>query len=146
MRKSLFFVVLLLILFVVLATKCYNEEDINNRILVTNTLEIPVYVVPSFKYPDTSMDFTNQAKIMANSNSLLVDANSSKRIGLLSLCYRNEWDRLLEPNSRLQLFVFDKKAIEELPWDSVKTYNLKLARYEMSYEELLNASCVIIIK
>lgn len=137
----------LIIIFVglsLMANKCYKDEDIENRILIENKLDKTIYVVPGYNYPDTTLGFTSKESILANKNSLMVAPKSSERITNLSLCYENEWNRLV-PSDTLFLFVFDKTVIDNESWEIITNNYMILRRYEVTFSDLAS-DCKFIVQ
>jgi len=129
---------LILVTFVglsLIASKCYKDEEIENRILIENKLNKTIYVVPGYNYPDTTLGFTSKESILANKTSLMVFPQSNKRITNLSLCYKNEWNRLV-PTDTLFLFVFDKKVVDNESWETITNNYMVLKRYKITFSDL----------
>lgn len=138
-------VVLVLISITIMSNKCYNKKAIENRLLIENTFDFEIYVIPSFIFPDTSLDFTSKDFIVANRSSILVPPKSTVRITNLSLCFENEWKRLV-PSDTLQLFVFERKLIDEEKWSDVyKDYKV-LRRCNFTLLQVLERNCTLKIE
>lgn len=132
-------------LLVFTANKCYQKEDINNRIKVINNLPFDIYVVPSFNYPDTTLNNLTKEKIVANHSSYFVEHNKENRITLISLCYLKEWQRVVLRDTAY-LFVFKESTIRNTEWQEIKKNYLIHKRILLTYSKLINSDCTVKIE
>ena len=125
-----------------LAFTCYTDEDIENRISIKNNRDFDIYCLPSFAYPDTSLAFTSKNSIDANTYAYSIDKNSSKRLGYLSLCYKDEFNRVVESDT-LILFIFNKDTIDLNSWEYITNNDKVLKRIYLTYPDLIESNCEI---
>lgn len=125
-----------------MANRCYTDEDIENRILIKNNLNFDIYCVPSFIYPDTTLVFTNKDVIKASESAYSIPNNSAERIGYISLCYENEFHRVT-PNDTLILFVLNKSIVDQYDWEYIIENDEVISRIYLSYSDLMKSTCQI---
>lgn len=103
-----------------MANRCYTAEDIAARITVENKTSNYLYCVPSYSYPDTSLDFTNKDQIFRNSTVYDIAPNTSDKIDYISLCRASEWQRVVISDT-LILFIFKKDIVDNTDWSAIES-------------------------
>ena len=135
-------IVLILPLF---SFKCITKKMRQNFIEVENQLSTNIYCVPSYNYPDTTLEFINKGRILANDGIYFLNALSKKRLFYTELCGKDTWDYFIKSDS-LQVFVFEEAVIKERSWDEIKTNKLYMRRLTYAYNDIINKGCKIIIQ
>lgn len=116
-----------------------------NFIEVNNQLSVNVYCIPSFEYPDTSIAFTNRAKIFANDSIYYIGSLASKKLFYIDLCKKETWQRVAKADT-IQIFVFDEKILKEKSWNDIVSNRIYLQRLIYSYNDIINNGCKITVK
>ena len=135
--------VLLIFLLPLFATKCFKKEDINALINLQNDSGKDLYCIPSYVFPDTSLNFIDKDAILANESSYLVKSGVIKKIGQLPLCSSESWNHYLS-NGKLIVFYFEKSVIQNNTWSAIKQNSMYYKRVIYHFTDL--KECRILIK
>lgn len=107
--------------------KIFGGDD--DRLLIKNNAEYPIYVGDQINYPDTSIDNYNPSSVK---DIYKILSNSEKRISSRS------WEQEvgMSISDTLMIFIYDAYTLETIPWDTVRKNYLILKRYDLSLEDL----------
>jgi hypothetical protein len=141
MSYKIYFI-LLLPLF---AFKCISKEMRKKIITVDNQLAKNVYCLPSFNYPDTTLNFIDKGQILANDSAYFIRASSQKKLFYKTLCDRASWNYQMTTDT-LQVFVIEEKTLKENSWGVIYSHDLYLRRLLFSYTDIINNGCKITIR
>ena len=135
--KSTCVFLLVLLPFFFLSMTCRKESDIcHYGLWLNNKTDKPVYVVASFDYPDTSINFQNP---------LLGDNNivwPHQRTDFLreGHCLENDIE-VLSPGHKLSIFVFDADQLKyDSSWTQIRQNYQVLKRFDYTVDELRNTN------
>lgn len=124
---------------------CMPKSAQANILVVENQLPVNVYCVPSFQYPDTSLNFTNKSVIEANQGAYFLKAGTKTQLFRHALGNKYTWDHFMDTDT-IQIFVLDEKVVKEKSWGQIYSYDLYLRRLVLSYSDIFDNNCTIIIK
>jgi hypothetical protein len=113
---------------------------------VENQLPINIYCVPSYNYPDTSLNFTSKGEIIANKGSYFIPAKYKQEMFRRQFFCDKAWWKRNVLSDTLQVFVLDEKVLNEKSWGQIYSNDLYLRRVLVTYDEICNNDCSIIIK
>lgn len=137
---------ILILLLPLFSFDCYSKRMMASWVEVENQLPVNVYCLPSFKYPDTSLNFTSKSDILANDGIYFIKANDKHQLFTRrSFCDKTYWERELLSDT-LQVFVIDEKVLKEKSWGQIYSNDLYLRRILFTYDEIINNGCKIVIK
>jgi len=126
---------LLIIIFsgFLLSMKCVKGYECNSIFYFRNGTDKPIYMLVTYDYPDTSMNFQNPRyerythKIAANTKREIRTNNCIENIILNS------------PGKKMSMFVFDAKLVDTTPWPQIKQNYQVLKRFDYTLEEMESA-------
>lgn len=130
---------LALLPFFFLSMTCKKETDICHYSLwLNNTTDKAVYVVASYDYPDTSINFQNP--LIGNANYV----GPHKRVAFISgtnRCIESEIE-MFSPAHILSIFVFDAEQLQDsnVSWSQIRQNYQVLKRFDYTIDELRNTN------
>ena len=140
--QRLFILILFLPLF---SFVCISKKMKRDTIKVTNNLAEGVYVIPNFRYPDTSFDFTTREHVLANDSIYFIQAHRTKKLFYRDLCNKNTWTYLIKSDT-LQVYVFTESIIKNETWATISTEKLFLRKLVFHYNDLIKNNCILTIE
>jgi len=132
---------LYLLIILIVAISC---EKIETGIIVENRTSKHIYCVISSLYPDTTFTFIDNAQ-MRNEPNYLVAPYSSGSISSTSYCEKTTWADYV-PSGTMILFVFDKDVVDQIPWTTIKSGYKVFRKYNVTYDQLRNNKCTIVVE
>jgi len=133
---------LLIILAIIVSQQKCNKRYYENLIIINNKLNYDIYCVPSYNYPDTSLNFIKKDVIIVNSRFYWIESDTSRIIGPEALRALEVWERWVLSDT-LILFVFNKNELENQSWEYTKEHYYK--KIFLTYKDLINSNGTIII-
>jgi hypothetical protein len=118
---------------------CKKESDTCHYSLwLNNTTDKPVYVVASYDYPDTSINFQNP---MLGGSNYVGPHHRSTFITGTSSCIEYEIE-MYAPSHKLSIFIFDAEQLQNgtISWSQIRQNYQVLKRFDYSIEELRNTN------
>ena len=118
-----------------LSSTCKKDDPPCTRLKLNNNTDKPVYVLISYDYPDTSLNFQSP---FANYYRINIGAHST---GDIRDVYNFECaDKYFEyyPNNKVSFFVFDAKLVDTTPWITVRQNYQIIKRYDVGKNEVIN--------
>jgi hypothetical protein len=120
-----------------------KEKDCHKTITFKNATADTLYVVSSYRYPDT-LTFVGIPDPILDPNFTMVLPNEDNTQVLWSSdCIESAFESLI-PSRTLMIYVFDAKVLEENSWETVKTNYIVLKRYDLSLADLESLNWSII--
>ena len=116
-----------------------------DTISVTNNLNEGVYVIPNFRYPDTSFDFSSKEHVLANDSIYYIQAHRTKRLFYRDLCNKNTWTNLVKSDT-LQVYVFAGSTIKNETRATISNKKLYLRKLIYHYNDLIKNNCILTIE
>lgn len=118
-----------------LSSTCKKEDQPCTRLKLENNTDKRVYVLISYDYPDTSLNFQSP---FANYYKITIGARST---GDIRDVYNFECaDKYFEyyPNNKVSFFVFDAKLVDTNPWINVRKNYQIIKRFDVGKNEVIN--------
>ena len=118
-----------------LSSKCRKDDPPCTRLKLDNKTNKDVYVLISFDYPDSSLNFQSP---FASYYKIKIGAHSK---GDIRDVYNFECaDRYFEyyPNNTLSFFVFDAALVDTTPWISIRQNYQIIKRFDVGKNEVIN--------
>lgn len=120
-----------------LSSKCYKDPGpLCTPLELDNKTDKSLYVLLSYDYPDTIMNFQNP---LVNPYTIRINAHSKGRIKATPYldCFDGHFDGF-RPVEKISVFVFDAAVVDATPWNQVRQNYLVLKRYDLSKNDLIN--------
>jgi hypothetical protein len=125
-----------------LSSKCYKEDPpMHCTLQLYNNTDKAVYVLLSYDYPDTSLNFQNPR---VNPYTIHIGAHSKGWVKATPYldCFDGHYDGR-RPVEKVSVFVFDAALIDATPWNQVRQNYLVLKRFDLSKNDLINNNYTI---
>jgi hypothetical protein len=126
-----------------MSTTCIKRSDLETSIYVENKLEKSIYVIPGFNYPDVNISI-NRDVLQANGRYQF-EPLSQDYMRLYGICIEKYWKEFI-PSDTLLIFVLDKDSVDNKDWGNYVNGNNFLRRYKLSYEDIIQNGCKIIVE
>jgi FPC/CPF motif-containing protein YcgG len=127
-------VLLLLFTGMTLSMKCIKEtDDCHYYITLNNQSDKRVYLVVTYDYPDTSMNFQNP-RYHSDLYQIAAKSNDWIKSGP---CIESNINN--SPGKKISLFIFDAELVDATPWNQVRQNYQVLKRMDLTAEEIDNA-------
>lgn len=130
---------------VLLGVLCSKEPTPEEYVKFKNELDKPIYVVPSYNYPDTSLSFTSGKHMRDRPNDYLVSAGSVNSLNH-DICYKEGYDYMVRNSDKFYVFVFDSAIVNNVPWKVIEEQYLVVDRIAVDFEYLQSNNCTIVIE
>ena len=131
--KATRIVLLLLFSGMFLSMKCIREQDdCHFYISLNNQSDKPVYMVVTYDYPDTSMNFQNPRH---QGSTYHIPAKSKESVKS-EPCIETNIEK--SPGKKISLFIFDAGVVDATPWSQVRQNYQVLKRMDLTAEEIDN--------
>ncbi|AEV99148.1 hypothetical protein A4D02_11320 [Niastella koreensis] len=128
---------LVLLPFFFLSMTCRKESDgCHYSLWLNNTTNMPVYVVSSYDYPDTSINFQNPliAGNYVSPHTRTVFISEDNR------CIEDKIE-MFSPGHKLSIFVFEAERLHyDTSWAQIRQNYQVLKRYDYTADELRNTN------
>lgn len=132
-------ILLLLLSGFLLSSKCYKEDPLPPCILkLDNKTNKALYVLVSFDYPDTSLNFQNP-RVNPNTNN--IDAYSTgtikpdRYLSCLDGYFDSSSTMFVE---KISVYVFDAALVNSTPWSQVRQNYQVLKRFDLGKNDIIN--------
>jgi len=102
------------------------------RLQIQNLSDKSIYGYIHFSFPDSSIyDYP------PNLDSFNLKANPNKTLTIGNgCCWEGTFKQEIKSDT-LMIFIFDAKVLESTPWDTVRKNYMILARYDLTYKDLV---------
>jgi hypothetical protein len=129
---------LVLLPFFFLSMTCKKETDLCHYSLwLNNKTDKPVYVVTSYDYPDTSINFQNP---LIAGNTYVSPHTRTAFISGTNRCIETEIE-MFTPGHTLSIFVFDAEKLRyDSSWAQIRQNYQVLKRFDYTVDELRNTN------
>ncbi len=141
MKNLKYLRIIILSIFISIVAGC---EKIETSVVVQNDSDRDLYCALSTKFPDTTFTFISVEQ-MRNDANYLVRTNSSSSITNVSFCNKGVWDQYVNGDT-LILFTFDKALVDNMSWATIKSRYWVYKRLYISYSQLNDNKCTIVVK
>lgn len=131
-------IVLLLALSCFLSLGCNEKETpYCNGLKLDNKTSKDVYVIISYDYPDTSLNFQSPR---VNPASARIGARTKTEIKARYnyICVDTYFNG--RPNDTLSIFVFDAALVDTTPWINIRQNYRIMKRFDVGKDDVLNNS------
>lgn len=131
----------LALLFFVFLLSCEGSifDTADSRLKIKNSSLKAIYFNKQFNFPDT-LNLSNPSFLVNVELKLLVDKNKS--ITFSKTTIEHVFENSIASDT-LSIYIYDAEVIENTPWEQIQEEYLVLKRFDLSYQDILDANWLI---
>jgi hypothetical protein len=127
-------VLLLLLPCFLLSSKCKKDYTPPcTPLQLDNKTDRSLYVVLSYDYPDTSLNFQNP-RVNPNTNRIAANSKATINPEPYATCMDGYFD--YHPIEKISVFVFDAALVDVTPWNQIRQNYQVLKRFDLGKNEI----------
>lgn len=112
-----------------------KEKDCHKTITFKNATADTLYVVSSYRYPDTLTLVGIPNPVLDPNFTMVLPYEYNTQVLWSNDCIESAFESLI-PSRTLMIYVFDAKVLEGNSWETVKANYIVLKRYDLSLADL----------